>query len=98
LAKTKAVSEEIKKVCETEITYFNICTPLPGSRIWGMLMEDPELKRELSLTYHLDPTRLEQEFVKRFTSVSYDYLKKMRAGWVMAGKRVSTEYTKAESA
>ena len=93
LKKTIAMSEAIRQVCETEISYWNICTPLPGSGVWKLLMQFPDMKKEFEGEYHLDTSRLEKEFLKRFTSVSYEYLQEIKMVQAKKSKIFSTEFT-----
>ena len=94
LSDTLRLSEQINDNCETEISYWNILTPLPGSLAWNMLMRDEQLNKKYSAEYHLDLTELEKEFVSRFTKVSYEHLQDFRKQMAGKSKLGSREFTK----
>lgn len=93
---TVRVSNEVRKRCQTEISYWNICQPLPGSRIWNMLMEVPELKEKFGHTYHLDLEELRREHIKRHTQISYEKLEAVQKERSESSRAFSREFKKEE--
>lgn len=70
------IADQIEDRCETEMSYFSIMTPFPGSKAWKMLMSDPAMKEKHS-GYKLDNVSLQRDFIERFTLLGkggLDYL------------------------
>lgn len=73
---TFRIADQIKAMCEIEMSYFSIMTPFPGSKAWEMLRTDPEMRDKHS-GYKLDAEELQRDFIERYThlgSEGFDYL------------------------
>ena len=79
---TITISHEIRALCETEISYWNIMTPLPGSIAWKILRQKTSSLSLLSKpTYHLDTESLERKSVEVLCNLGeggFNFLKEQR--------------------
>lgn len=57
---TIKLSRLVGKYCEQKITFYNLLTPLPGSRVWQELMTFPEFRQKYSQEYKFDVTELQK--------------------------------------
>jgi anaerobic magnesium-protoporphyrin IX monomethyl ester cyclase len=69
--RTFQLAREIANRSELEMSYFNLMTPYPGSKAWKLLLNYPEMQGYAN-SYHLSMSRLQQEFIERFTSLGAD--------------------------
>jgi hypothetical protein len=80
---TVELSDAVRSRCDTEISYWNILTPLPGSRVWETLCST---EHEFRATvrhcgYHLCTDALERMSVTALCDLGpggYDYLREIR--------------------
>ncbi len=70
---TFKIAGEIGRRCEIEMSYYSIMTPFPGSKAWGLLMEDSTMRMKHS-GYKLDSEDLQRDFIERFTKLGQDGL------------------------
>jgi anaerobic magnesium-protoporphyrin IX monomethyl ester cyclase len=95
VANTLRVSDKIRKLCQTEISYWNICQPLPGSKIWKMLMEDEVFRKKYGNSYHLDIEAIKKEYLARFTECTFEELTAIQNERNKSSKFYSREFNKA---
>lgn len=72
LEDTRSLSEQVNTVCETEITYWNPLTPLPGSPAWNLLIKIPEFKNRFGNTYRFDTEELVKANLRFNTQLGSD--------------------------
>lgn len=93
--KTIDLAKHIREICTTEISYWNILTPLPGSKAWKMLFTDQAIKRSLGTSYEFDTVQLEKTFVKRFSKLGesgYEFLQSIRNEMLANSNIASREF------
>jgi len=90
---TIKLAREIRRICETEISYWNIMTPLPGSKVWHRLNEMGRISEKSG--YHLKARELEQISVDSFCNLGksgYDFLVDVRELQLRESKTSSAEF------
>jgi anaerobic magnesium-protoporphyrin IX monomethyl ester cyclase len=99
LDKTVDLARIIRGSCTTEISYWNILTPLPGSKAWNLLMSgDQSLAPSMSTSYEFDTVLLERKFISRFTELGesgYEYLVTIREAMLDQSTIPSREFIPA---
>jgi radical SAM superfamily enzyme YgiQ (UPF0313 family) len=84
---------EIGESCETEITYWNIMTPLPGSRVWNLLLERGAIIQDGD--YHVNIEELERIGILRLCDLGpggYDRLRDVRERMLLGARTASAEF------
>ncbi len=94
---TISLAKEIRERCKTEISYWNLMTPLPGSRIWNILVHE---KYDLypDGVFHIDTEYLERVSIKKFTQLGihgYEYLVDRREEMLSLSRIASSEFVTA---
>jgi anaerobic magnesium-protoporphyrin IX monomethyl ester cyclase len=87
----------IRNLCETEISYWNIMTPLPGSRVWKYLANlDLFSKYGINANdYHFDPELLERCAIAELCNLGkngYEYLVSVRDDMLTSSNVGSAEF------
>lgn len=91
---TIGLAKEIRNICETEISYWNIMTPLPGSVVWGMLFDYTKMKDEY--IYNLE--MLERMVVDKLCHLGkggYEFLVEKRKEMLRQSLIPSSEFVQA---
>jgi radical SAM superfamily enzyme YgiQ (UPF0313 family) len=81
VTETVKLARAIRKMCPTEISYWNILTPLPGARAWDLLLRTEEFSTTCLDAYEFDTVDLEQQFIRKFTKLGadgYEFLMEIR--------------------
>lgn len=95
---TVALARQIRELCHTEISYWNIMTPLPGSRVWRILFPEGVPPQFTGCRdYHLDAEKLEQLAVERLCRLGpngYDFLTTTREEMIRQSPLASAEFVK----
>lgn len=99
---TIMLAEEIKQLCETEISYWNIMTPLPGSRIWNELYSSGaiRLRSNSFFDYHIDTQYLEETAIRtlcKLGNYGYEFLKDIREQMLSKSLIASSEFIEAKA-
>lgn len=99
---TTTLAEEIKQLCETEISYWNIMTPLPGSRIWNELYSSGAIssRSKSFFDYHIDTQHLEEVAIQtlcKLGSYGYEFLKDIREKMLAKSLIASSEFVTAKT-
>ena len=88
---TISLSQEIRELCETEISYWNIMTPLPGSKVWRIL--NPFGK--YFFDYHIDTQKIEELVIQMLCNLgnhAYEYLLNVRDNMLKSSLIPSSEF------
>lgn len=96
---TIALSNEIKELCDVEISYWNILTPLPGAKCWSMIMGIPSIRDKYNNEYDFDTVALEKAFIENFSCLGYggyEYLLDIRNQMLEQALIPSREYIPKE--
>ncbi len=99
LQDTVQLSEQVSEICQTEISYWNPFTPLPGSAAWNILMQKDEFKKRFGNTYKLDPVELQKQHLKYNTQLGvegYERLLEIREEMLSTAVIPSKEYVPEE--
>ena len=95
LQDTIQLSEQVSGICQTEISYWNPLTPLPGSNAWNILMQRDEFRQRFGNTYRLDPVELQKQHLQYSTQLGvkgYDKLLEFREEMLSKAIIPSKEY------
>ncbi|MBU4179977.1 MAG: B12-binding domain-containing radical SAM protein, partial [Actinobacteria bacterium] len=79
--KTVRLAKRIREACSTEISYWNILTPLPGSKAWKLLSDINGFSNTCLNSYKFNTVHLEKEFIRHFTKLGqggYEFLMEVR--------------------
>jgi hypothetical protein len=90
---TVELAREIRRVCETEISYWNIMTPLPGSHVWRLLEAMGHFGNRNG--YHWMTDELERVGVNHLChlgSGGYEYLLSVREQMLQESRTSSAEF------
>jgi radical SAM superfamily enzyme YgiQ (UPF0313 family) len=90
---TVEIARELRRLCETEISYWNIMTPLPGSQVWRFLEAMGAV--DYGKGYHLPTSDLERIAVDRLCSLGrtgYEYLIDVREQMLAESRMASAEF------
>jgi len=94
---TIMLANEIRQICETEISYWNIMTPLPGSQVWNYLLAMGNV--DVENNHHLNTEILEQIAISKLCnlgSTGYEYLLEVREEMLTKSKISSAEFVTRE--
>jgi len=69
---TISLSEQVSDICQTEISYWNPLTPLPGSNAWNILVQNEEFRTQFGDEYRLDPIELQKQHLQNNTQLGID--------------------------
>lgn len=75
LEQTYELSHKIKQLKNYGQTYKFIFNPIPGSRAFSELIQQPDLREKLSASDLFDYEELKMEWIKRKCKVSYDRIR-----------------------
>lgn len=74
LEDTFRIADEIRERCVVEVGTFCTMTPFPGSKAWSYLLEDQNMHKKYSRTYHFDMNELQRDFISKFTDLGTEGL------------------------
>ncbi len=99
LNNTASLADEIQKNCETEISYWNIMTPLPGNYLWKKMVSDGiiEFNSYADIRNKLNTKVLENLAINHFCyldGVGYDYILSKRKEFLNFSNIPSCEFVK----
>lgn len=63
---TRALSRKVAENCKTFNRGFSVIIPLPGSPIWGKMMQVPELKKKYGDEYAFNVEELRADYLRHF--------------------------------
>lgn len=89
---TVRLFRDISKICETEISYWNIMTPLPGSLVWNRLLEMGFLDIK---GYYIDTEVVERTAIQALCNLDndgYDWLIDVREEMLSEASIASAEF------
>jgi len=97
---TIELAREIRQICETEISYWNIMTPLPGSHVWKIMLEENGYSKHETAQrdYHIEIETLERRAVSRLCDLGsngYEYLCSVREEMLDSSNLGSAEFLPA---
>ena len=95
LNNTLSLTQEIKSIANTEITYCNIMTPLPGNRIWDFMESKFEINDYKSLLSNFSLRTFEIEAISAYCKLGpngYDIINEYRVIILNNSKIQSKEF------
>lgn len=95
IMRTLDFASRVQSLCETQITYWNLVLPLPGSPIWDRMMADPRLFSKYGHEYVFDTEELRRDFIGSFCNLGqygYDQLVEIRDGMLASASVAPGEY------
>lgn len=95
IQRTIDLAERFKKISETQITYWNIILPLPGSRIWDEMLTIPILAAKYFECYKFDIEELRRDYIQYFCNLGhngYDFLMEVRNSMIKECQIPVAEY------
>jgi hypothetical protein len=103
VSETVELACQVRELCQTEISYWNIMTPLPGSRAWELLVGIGAIRPHdaPTLTNSLDPQRLERFAVQALCDLGrggYELLVETRELMSSESRVASTEFVRPANA
>jgi anaerobic magnesium-protoporphyrin IX monomethyl ester cyclase len=97
IMRTLDFANRVRSLCETQITYWNLVLPLPGSPIWDRMMADPRLFSKYGHEYVFDTEELRRDFIGSFCNLGqygYDQLVEIRDGVLASASVGPGEYVR----
>lgn len=69
---TRSLALDLHNYCEKTNTYWSMIQPLPGSKIWTLMMNIPELQSKYGKEYVFNMEELQRNFIDRFCDLGPD--------------------------
>ena len=69
LDRTTRLASRLNDLCESQITYWNLMLPLPGSTAWKRMMQIDDLRKKYTGHYCFDIEEIRYDFVRTFCNL-----------------------------
>ncbi len=75
---TISIAKSILKITTIQEAFVSLLLPLPGSRVFDMILEHPEIGSKYKDIDNYSPEEIRKDWIENFTNISYEQAQKYR--------------------